>query len=85
MLYERGTWCLKENENAILRRTERAMVRSRPKDYSRTTDLLGLEETVEGSAKANGVGWYSHELRRDNYSVLRMALVLVVSGKSKRG
>ena len=28
ILYGSETWCLKENEKAILRRTERAMVRS---------------------------------------------------------
>ena len=28
ILYENEAWCLKENEKAILRRTERAMVRA---------------------------------------------------------
>ena len=28
MLYGSETWCLRENEMAVLRRTERAMVRS---------------------------------------------------------
>ena len=41
-------------------------------------DILGLKETVDGLAKANGVRWYGHELRRDDDddSVLRVALSL---------
>ena len=36
-------------------------------------------------ATANGVGWYGHVLRKDDDSVVRVALDLEVSGKSKRG
>ena len=53
MLYGSKTWCLRENEMAILRRTERATVRTMcgPKlmEKQRTEDLmemLGLKETV---------------------------------------
>ena len=35
--------------------------------------------------KANGVRWYGHVLRRDDDSVLRVALNLEVSGKRKLG
>ena len=45
-------------------------------------DMLELKETADGSAKANEVGWYKHELREDD-SVLRIALDLEVSGKKK--
>ena len=50
MLCGSETWCLRENEIAILRRTERAMVRA----------MYGakLMETVVQMAKANGVRWY---------------------------
>ena len=47
--------------------------------------LLGLKETIDRLATANGVGWYGHVLRRDDDSVLRVALNLEVSGKRKRG
>ena len=47
-------------------------------------DRLGLKETVVGLATTNGVGLYRHVLRRDDDSVLRVALDLEVSGKRKR-
>ena len=36
-------------------------------------------------AKANGVRWYGHVLRRDDGHVLRKALEFEVKGKRKRG
>ena len=47
--------------------------------------MLGLKETIRRLAKTNGVGRYGHVLRRDDDSVLRVALDLEVSGKKKRG
>ena len=65
MLYGTETWCLRENEIAILRMTERAMVRAmrgtKLMEKKRTEDLmemLGFKETVVQMAKANGVRWY---------------------------
>ena len=62
ILYGSETWCLKENEKAILRRTERAMVRAMcgQKVVDRKTteeqmDMLGLKETIDRLATANGV------------------------------
>ena len=54
----------------------------------RTEDLmemLGLKETVVQMAKANGVRWYGHVLRRNDGHVLRKALEFEVKGKRKRG
>ena len=58
MLYGSETWCLRENEMAILRRTERAMVRvmcgAKLMEKKRTEDLmemLGLKETAVQMAK----------------------------------
>ena len=92
ILYGSETWCLKENEKAILRRTERAMVRAMcsKKVVDRKTteeqmDMLGLKKAIDRLATANGVRWYGHVLRRGNNSVLRVALNLEVSGKRKRG
>ena len=69
MLYGSETWCLRENEIEILRRTERAMVRAmcgaKLMKKKRTEDLmemLGLKETVVHVAKVNGVRWYGHVL-----------------------
>ena len=53
ILYESETWCLKENEKAILRRTKRAMVRAMcgqkvvdRKTIEEPMDMLGLKETT---------------------------------------
>ena len=46
-------------------------------EKKRTEDLiemLGLKETVVQMAKANGVRWYGHVLRRDDGHALRKAL-----------
>ena len=83
---------VKENEKAILRRTERAMMRAMcgQKVVDRKTteeqmDMLGLKETIDRLATPNGVGWYGHVLRRDDNSVLQVALNPEVSGKRKQG
>ena len=47
-------------------------------------DMLDLRKTIDRLATANGVRWYRHVLRRDEDSVLRIALNLEVSGKNKR-
>ena len=64
MLCGSETWCLRENEMIISRRTERAMVRSKYgvklKDRKNTEDLmkmLGFKETLDKMAQANGVRW----------------------------
>ena len=44
-------------------------------------EMLGLKETVVQMAKANGVRWYGHVLRRDDEHVLRKALEFEVKGK----
>ena len=47
--------------------------------------MLGLKETVVQMAKANGVRWYGHVIRRDGGHVLRKALKFEVKGKRKQG
>ena len=92
ILYGSETWCRIENEKANLRRTERAMVKAMcgQKVVDRKTteeqmEMFGLKETIDRLVTANGVKWYRHVLRRDDDSVLRVALNLEVSGKRKRG
>ena len=70
MLSGSKTWCLRENEMAILRRIERAMLRAmcvaKLMEKKRTEDLremFGLKETAVQMAKTNGVRWYGHVLR----------------------
>ena len=76
----------------ILRRTERAMVRSMCRvklvDGKSTEDwmkMLGLKETLDKTARANGVRWYGHVVRRDEESISKKAMMLQVNGQRKRG
>ena len=45
------------------------------------TSLLGLKDTSDGQAKASGVRWYGHVLRRYNGDVLRRALDFEAAGR----
>ena len=57
-------------------------------EKKRTEDLMemfGLKETVVQMAKANGVRWYGHVLRRDDGHVLRKTLEFELKSKRKRG
>ena len=47
--------------------------------------MLGLKETLDGMAKANGLRWYGHVIRRNNNNILKKAMILEVNGKRKRG
>ena len=91
MLYGSETWCLRENEMIILR-AKGAMVRSmcgvKLVDRKNTEDLmkmLGLGETLDKMAQANGVRWYGHVIRRDEERILKKAMMLQVNGQRKRG
>ena len=44
--------------------------------------LLGLKDNLDGLAKATGVRWYGHVLRRDNDDVLKRALNFEVAERS---
>ena len=82
---------MRENGIAILRRTERAMLRAmcaKLMEKKRTEDpmeMLILKETVVQLAKANGLRGYGHVVRRDDGDVLRRVLEFEVKGKRKRG
>ena len=47
--------------------------------------MLGLRVTIDRLATAIRVRWYGHVLRRDEDSVLRVAIDLEVSDKKKQG
>ena len=92
MLYGSETWCLRESEMAILRRTERAMVRSLcgvklvdRKNTEELMEMLGLKKTLDRMAKANGVRWYGHVIRREDDNTLKKAMMMEVYGQRKRG
>ena len=75
----------------ILRRTERAMVRSmcgvKLVDRKKMEDLLemlGLNEMLDRMAKASGVRWYGHVIRRDDDNILK-AMMMDVNEKRMQG
>ena len=77
---------------AILRRTERAMVRSMcgvklvdRKNTEELMEMLGLKKTLDRMAKANGVRWYGHVIRREDDNILKKAMMMEVNGQRKRG
>ena len=91
MLHGSETWCLRESEMAILSRSERAMVRSicglklvDRKNTEELTEMLGLKKTLDRMAKANGVRWYGHVIRRDDNNILK-AMMMEVNEQRKRG
>jgi len=70
MSYGSETWCLNEKEVAILRRTERALLRAmcgvKLMDRKSTKDLmnmLGLTASIEMTA--NALRWFGHILRTE--------------------
>ena len=77
---------------AILRITEKAMMRAmcgvkiiEKRRSQELVSLLGLKDPLYGLARASGVRWYRHVLRRDNRDVLRRALDFEVAGRRARG
>ena len=46
--------------------------------------FLGLKDTLDGLARASGVRWCEHVLRRDNGDVFRRALGFEVVGRRGR-
>ena len=92
VLNEGKTWSLRQIENAILRRTGKAMMRAmcgfkivEKRRSQKLMSLQGLKDTLNGLARASGVRWYGHVLRRDKGDVLRRALDIKVAEKRGRG
>ena len=88
ILHGSETWCIKQREMGILRRTERSMVRAmcgvQFKDRKRSMALmfmLGLNETIDQLAMAISVHWHGHVLRREDGHVLKKAIDLDVEGQ----
>ena len=48
-------------------------------------DMLRLKEAADNLAKANGMRWYGHVLRRPKQDVFMKAMVHEVDGKRKQG
>ena len=48
-------------------------------------EMLGLKETLDRMAKANGVRWYVHVIRRDDDNILEKVMMMEVNARRKRG
>ena len=62
MLQESETWCLRENEMAVLRRTEKTMMREmcgakmiEKRRSQKLMSLLSLKDTLDGLARVSEV------------------------------
>ena len=61
MLYGKETWCLRENEMAIFRRPEKAMMRAMSEELiekrrnQEFMSLLGLKDTLDGLVRVSVV------------------------------
>ena len=79
----------KRKRKKISRKMEIAMVRAtcgrkvEDKTAEEQMGHTGFKETVDERATANAVRWYGYVLKRDDDSVLRVALHLEMSGKRK--
>ena len=92
MLYWSEAWCLIEKETAILRRTEREMIRAmcsvKPLNRRNSDELiamLGIKESLDRMAKASSMRWYGHVLRKQDEIVIVKASIFEVSGSRGRG
>ena len=91
MLYGSEAWYLREKEMAILRRTERAMIRVMcgvklldRRNSGELMDMLGMEESLDRMAKASIMRWYGYVLRKEDENVIVKALKFEVSGSRGR-
>ena len=55
------------------------------KNMEELMEMFGLKETLNRMAKAKGVRWYEHVIRRDYNNVLKKAMMLEMNEKRKRG
>ena len=92
MLYGSEAWCLREKAMAILRRTERAMIRAMcgaklldRKNSEELMDMLGIKESLDRMAKASSMWWYGHVLGKKDENVIVKALIFEVSSSRGRG
>ena len=84
------TWCLRENDIVILKRTEKTMIRvmcgvksMKERAVRNLWNCLVWRKTLDKLVKSNGMRWYKHVLKRHSDDVLRR--ILKWSRKEKEG
>jgi hypothetical protein len=92
MVYGGETWVMRREEENVLQRAERAMVRTmcgvRLKDRKSSKELMsmvGLNEDIVTLVRRSRLRWYGHVLRRSGEVGIRHALELEVEGVTGRG
>lgn len=92
MIYGGETWAMRKEDEAVLRRAERAMIRRmcgvRLRDRKRSVDLqrmMGVDEDIVTIVVRSRLRWYGHVKRRDEDSGIRRVLEMEVSGAMPRG
>ena len=90
-LYGSEAWWLRKKVMAILRRTERAMIRAMcgvkqldRRNSEELMDMLGIKESLDRMAKASRMRWCGHVLRKEDENVIVKALKLEVSDRTGR-
>ena len=55
------------------------------KKMEKLMEMLGLKKTLDRMAKAKGVRWYGHVMRRNDDIILKKAMMMEVNEERKRG
>mgnify|MGYP003401710716 FL=1 len=92
MVYGGETWVMRKEEEGVLRRAERAMVRMmsgvKLRDRKSSGELMsmaGLCEDIVLVVRRSRLRWYGHVLRKTENDGIREVLEVVVPGKVGRG
>ena len=92
MVYGSETWVMKKEEEGVLLRAERAMVRmmcgAKLRDRKRSSDLMSmvrLSEDIVTLVRKSRLRWYGHVMRRDEGVGIRRVLEFEAAGEIGRG
>jgi hypothetical protein len=93
MVYGGETWVMRKEEECVLQRAERAMVRMMcgvkmrdRKSSSELMSMVGLSEDIVTLVRKSRLRWYGHVMRRDEgVGIRRYVLEFEVAGEIGRG
>ena len=92
MIYGGEIWLMRREDEGVLQRAERAMVRlmceikwRERKSSKELMMMMGLEENIVTVVRRSRLRWYGHVLRRDEEVGIRKVLNFEVNGVAVRG
>ena len=92
MIYGGETWVMRKEEENVLQRAERAMVRmmcgvklSDRKSSKELMAMIGLSEDIVTLVRRSRLRWYGHVLRREEGAGIKKVLEFEVEGVRGRG